>query len=56
MTKEVILGFIRHALTFAGGFATSNGLVTADDLTAAVGAVVTLAGIIWSAVQKKKPA
>ncbi len=53
MTKDVILGFVRHALTFAGGFAASSGYVTADELTAAVGAVVTIVGLIWSAVQKK---
>jgi hypothetical protein len=54
MNKEVILGFVRHVLTFAGGFAASSGLVTSDELTAAVAAVVTLAGIVWSALDKKK--
>ena len=54
MGKEVILGFVRHVLTFAGGFAASSGYVSSDDVTAAVGAVVTLATIVWSAFSKKK--
>jgi len=54
MTKETILGFVRHVLTFGGGFAVSDGLITADDLTAIVGAIATLAGVVWSAIAKKK--
>ena len=54
MTKEAILGFVRHILTFGGGYATSAGLATTDEVTAGVGAFVTLVGVIWSVLQKRK--
>lgn len=54
MTKDAILGFVRHILTFAGGFAVSGGLASNDEVTLAVSAVVTLAGVVWSVVAKKK--
>lgn len=53
MNKETILGFVRHILTFAGGLGVSEGIITADELTTAVSAVITLAGVIWSAIDKR---
>lgn len=53
MTKDTILGFIRHVLTFGGGFFASSGYVADDEVTAGVSAIVTLVGIIWSALDKK---
>lgn len=53
MSKEAVLGVIRHVLTFGGGFATQNGLASSDDITAIVGAVVTIVGVVWSVIQKK---
>lgn len=55
LNQSVILGVVRHVLTFGGGFLTSNGMATEDDISAAVGAVVVLVGVVWSIVQKKKP-
>ena len=54
MTKEQILGIIRHALTFAGGILITKGIV--DDVTFAElsGAALTLIGGIWSVVAKNK--
>lgn len=51
--KETILGFIRHMLTFGGGFLASAGYIAEAQIEVAVGAVITLAGIIWSAFDKK---
>lgn len=53
MNKLTILGFVRHILTFGGGFLTANGAVTSGDLELAIGAIITLAGIAWSAIDKK---
>lgn len=53
MNKDMVLGFVRHVLTFAGGFAASSGIMNTDDVTAVVGAIVTLAGVVWSAIDKK---
>jgi hypothetical protein len=54
MTKEQILGIIRHALTFAGGILITKGIV--DDATFAElsGAALTLIGGIWSIVAKNR--
>lgn len=56
MNRDMVLGFVRHILTFGGGFLASAGVIASSDVEMAVGAVVTLIGIIWSALQKKKVA
>lgn len=53
MTKDSILGLIRHILTFGGGFFVGEGLATTDELTTAVSAIVTLVGVVWSVIDKK---
>lgn len=53
---DSILGFVRHVLTFGGGFLVQDGLVNATQLETAVGAVITLAGIVWSVLDKKNRA
>lgn len=52
--NEIISSLARHTLTTAGGTLVSKGLITSDDLSSAVGAVLTLIGIVWSIVSKKK--
>jgi hypothetical protein len=56
MSKEAILGTIRHLLTFGGGVLVSRGTLDEVAMTEAVGAVVTLVGIVWSIRQKKQSA
>jgi hypothetical protein len=51
--KESILGVLRHVLTTAGGYLASSGLIAANDIEVAVGAVIALAGVIWSVLEKK---
>lgn len=53
MNKDTLLGFVRHALTFGGGFAVAKGLIDPEMLTEVVGAVVTLVGVVMSALDKK---
>jgi amino acid permease len=52
-TKEQLLGFIRHALTLAGGALVTNGLFTESELLEAVGAASTLIGFVWSWMTKR---
>lgn len=52
-TQDQLLGFIRHALTLAGGALVTNGLFTESELLEAVGAAATLIGFIWSWRVKK---
>lgn len=54
MNKEQILGFIRHALTLAGGVLITNGMIDEETLIEAVGAAVTLISFTWSLVSKRK--
>lgn len=53
LTKEQILGISRHALTFIGGILVMKGLVDETTVTEIIGGVVTLAGTIWSIIDKK---
>jgi hypothetical protein len=52
LTKEQVLGIIRHALTFVGGIFVMRGLVDETVVTEIVGGVITLTGTIWSIVSK----
>jgi len=53
MNKEVILGLIRHVLTFAGGYIAAKGIADQSLVNEGVGAIMTLIGIAWSAYNKK---
>lgn len=52
MNKNQILGIARHILTFVGGFLVVRGYVDESTLTEIIGSVVTLAGLVWSVVDK----
>lgn len=52
--KDKILGIVRHALTFAGGYIVAKGLVDQAQFAEIVGALITLAGSVWSIVSKNK--
>ena len=54
LTKEQILGITRHALTFVGGILIMKGLVDETTVTEIIGGVITLAGTIWSVIDKNK--
>jgi len=54
MTKEQILGIARHALTFIGGILIMKGLLDESTWTEISGGALTLAGAIWSVVDKNK--
>ena len=53
MSKEAILGIIRHVATFMGGFLAERGLASGEELQTGVGAVVTLIGLVWSVLNKR---
>jgi len=56
MTKEQVLGIIRHGLTFVGGILITKGLIDAGTESEIIGTVITLIGTIWSVIIKKKVA
>ncbi len=45
MNKEMITGFIRHLLTFGGGWMTTAGISTAEQTEAIIGGIVALVGV-----------
>ena len=53
LTKEQILGIVRHALTFVGGIFIAKGLVDETMVTEITGGVMTLTGAIWSIIEKR---
>ena len=54
-TKDTVLnGIVRHILTALGGALVTKGMIGEGELELVVGAVITLAGVVWSAVAKKK--
>ena len=54
LTKEQILGIVRHGLTFIGGILITKGLIDESTLTEIVGGIVTLTGTIWSVINKNQ--
>lgn len=56
MSKDTVLALIRHVLTFGGGFAVAQGWLGAAELEIAVGAVITLAGVVWSVRNARRAA
>lgn len=54
LTKEQVLGIVRHALTFIGGIVVMRGLADEAVVTEVIGGVLTLTGAIWSIVAKNK--
>jgi hypothetical protein len=52
LTKEQILGIVRHGLTFIGGILITKGLIDESTVTEIIGGVITLTGTIWSVIQK----
>lgn len=54
MSKEQVLGIVRHGLTFVGGLLVTKGLMDVDMVQEVMGAVITLVGAVWSVIVKKK--
>lgn len=54
MKKEMILGIVRHALTFAGGVLVMKGYVQEQTATELSGAFLTLFGGVWSIIEKNR--
>ena len=52
MTKEQILGVVRHLLTFFGGILVTKGLIDETIVTEVIGGISTLIGAIWSFIAK----
>ena len=56
MTKEQVMGIVRHALTFVGGILIVKGLAEEGMVNEAIGAVATAVGAVWSVIKNKPTA
>lgn len=56
LVGTVALGLLRTALTSAGAFLVTDGLLSKGDLQTAVGAIATLGVIIWQAYSSHQKA
>ena len=54
MNKEMIMGLLRHLLTFGGGVVAERGLASGQEVTAGVAAIVTIVGLVWCILNKRK--
>ena len=54
LTKEQLLGIVRHAVTFIGGILVMKGLIDDSLVQELLGGATTLAGAIWSIIDKNK--
>lgn len=54
MTREQILGIVRHALTFVGGVLVAKGFANEASITELIGSAMTLVGAVWSVVKNKQ--
>jgi len=52
--KSEIGSLIRHIATALGAICITKGLASADVVAEAVGAVTTIAALVWSIVEKKQ--
>lgn len=53
MSKDQVLGIVRHVLTFVGGILIMKGISNEGTITEAIGAVVAAVGAIWSIIKNK---
>ena len=53
MSRDQVLGIVRHVLTFGSGYVIAKGWVDESVAAEAVAALVGLAGVVWSYVAKK---
>ena len=54
MTKEQVVGVIRHLITFVGGILVVKGILDEAMVQEVLGGVLGLVGTVWSIVDKKK--
>jgi hypothetical protein len=52
LTKEQLLGILRHTLTFVGGILITKGIIDEATVTEIIGGIITLTGTIWSVLEK----
>lgn len=52
LLKSILLGYLRHGLTIAAGYLLAHGLIQQADQQVLISAVLALAGVAWSTINK----
>ena len=53
LDSVMFAAIIRHLMTFVGGVLVASGIFDAGMVEQLTGAVVTIAGVVWSIVNKQ---
>jgi hypothetical protein len=53
---DMIAGLFRHLLTFGGGWMVAKGFFDEATMNELVAGLMTVIGIVWSVVQKRRAA
>jgi hypothetical protein len=56
MILQIVGGIVRTVLAAYGGKLVESGLITSDQLSQGIGAVVVLLTLLWSVWQKRRAA
>lgn len=54
LSREQVLGIVRHVFTFIGGIVVTKGYVDDATVSQIIGGAMTLAGAVWSIIDKNK--
>lgn len=53
MFAQIVSSLARHALTAGGGYLVAQGAIDASQADLLIGAGVTIAGVVWSIIEKR---
>lgn len=53
---KVAMSIARHVLTALGGFFVTNGALSGEELETGIGAVLAIAGVVASVIEKRRAA
>jgi hypothetical protein len=52
LLKQIIVGYLRHGLTGLAGYLLAHGLIQQADQQVFISALLGLAGVAWSTINK----
>ena len=52
LLKQILIGYLRHAITIVAGYLLSHGLIDQSGAQVMASAVLALAGLAWSTISK----
>jgi hypothetical protein len=52
LLKQILVGYLRHGLTALAGYLLARGLIQQADQQVFISAMLALAGVAWSTINK----